>query len=228
MPKAVLFDLDDTLYDTTRQVDTAREDAVEAMISAGLPATKEKALKKLAEVVMEKGSNYPGHFDELLIQLGAGPNPKIVAAGIIAYHKAKIKHLHPYADAIPALLALRKKGMKLAVVTDGVPVKQWEKLIRLGLSDFFDEVVIAPDGEEQKPSPSPFLKAAKNLKIPPADCIVVGDRLDKDIAGGKKAGMKTIRVELGRYGRKKPSKPEETPDKTIARISDIENAIHGI
>jgi putative hydrolase of the HAD superfamily len=221
MAKAFIFDLDNTLYDTRAQVKAARENALRAMISAGLKATEEEAIKALTIVVKDRGPNFSRHFDEMFSVLGVEYNPKVVAAGTIAYHEARTAHLVPYSDTVPTLIALRESGYKVGVVTEGVPVKQWAKLIWLGLGDFFHTVVVASDEKTRKPSPKAYLEAAKNLNLRPSDCVVVGDRLDKDIAGAKKAGMISVQLVRESAAIISPSGSDETPDYLIGKLEDL-------
>jgi len=225
MIKAVLFDLDDTLYDTSRQVDLARKKAVQAMIEAGLKKDPEDALTALAKVVAEKGPNYQRHYDDMLVQLGHQPDPKIIAAGIIAYHEAKRKYLVPYPDAIPTLAKLKGLKIMLGVVTDGVPVKQWEKIIRLGFKDLFDAVVVAEEGRG-KPSPQPYLTAADELRLAPGVCLAVGDRVDRDVVAAKKAGMASAQIVRGRHSTTKPGSEEEMPDYVITTLESIVELVY--
>lgn len=222
---AVLFDLDDTLYDNTLQVSQARRNAVNAMISAGLDGGEVELLTLLDSIVSTYGSNFQGHFNELLISLGKKPDPKVVAAGIIAYHETKKAYLNPHVDALPTLLKLRESGFKIGVVTDGVPVKQWEKLLRLGLGDFFHTVVVAEIPAQQKPNPTPFMKACENLGVKPVDCAFIGDRLDKDILGANLVGMASIRILRGRFKDDKPKIKDETPKYEIKKLSEIINIV---
>jgi len=218
--KAVFFDLDDTLYDTTLQVRSARENAVKAMVSAGLNASEEKALSALQRIVAKEGSNYQHHFDELM-RVFDSRDPKVVAAGIVAYHETKTAYLVPYADTMPTILPLRDMGFKVGVITDGVPVKQWEKLIRLGLKDMFHTVVVAEGKRRQKPSPLPFRKAAKNLGLKPCECLMVGNRVDRDIEGANRAGMATaLLVDAGRQVQKPRDRIQE-PDYIISDLKSI-------
>jgi putative hydrolase of the HAD superfamily len=221
MVKAVLFDLDDTLYDTTLQVAQARKNAVKAMVAAGLKATEDEAEAALKRVVSDKGPNYHRHYDDMLELMGQETDPKVVAAGIVAYHETKRAFLVPYPDTISTLLSLRERDYRIGVVTDGIHIKQWEKLIRLGLADFFHTVVVAGDKMSGKPSPEPFLKAAENLEVEPGECIVVGDRLDRDILGAKKAGMKAVQLARGKHASKKPTSSDEEPDYVITRLNDL-------
>jgi putative hydrolase of the HAD superfamily len=221
MARAVLFDLDDTLYNTTLQVRQARENAVKAMLAAGLDATEDEAFDALVKVVAEKGSNYTRHYDDMLKFLGVEPNSKLIAAGVVAYHEAKRAYLVPYPDTVATLLALRDRKYRIGVVTDGLPVKQWEKMIRLGLSDFFHTVIITDDTLEPKPSSQPFVKAAESLGLNPGDCVFVGDRLDKDIRGANKAGMESVLLVRGRHSSKKPSSEEDEPAWIVTRLADL-------
>ena len=219
MVKAVLFDLDDTLYDNTRQVMISRQNAISAMVSAGLKAGEKQAAEALLRIVSSKGSNFQRHYNELVREFNGADDVKIVAAGVVAYHDCKKQHMVPFKDTVSTLMHLRGSGFQIGVVTDGVPVKQWEKLIRLGLSDLFHTVVIA-EGDEVKPSPKPLLKAACNLKVKSRDCIMVGDRIRKDILGGNRAGMKTAYLYHGQKD-VKPKTAGEEPTYVIHDLKDI-------
>jgi putative hydrolase of the HAD superfamily len=84
--KAIFFDIDDTLYDSTKLTTMARENSIKAMIDSGLQErSEEKLYNLLNEIIKKHGSNYPKHYDRLLDELGHGPDPKIIAAGVVAY-----------------------------------------------------------------------------------------------------------------------------------------------
>lgn len=219
--KAVLFDIDNTLYDSTMQAQAARRNAVDAMIDAGLPGPRERGLSVLNKIVEEYGSNYEGHFNVLVKRLGMSKDTtRVVAAGIVAYHNTKVSMLHPFPDTVPTLLSLRDKGFRLGVVTDGTPVKQWEKLIRLGLQHFFHTVVITDEVGMKKPSVELYKLAARRIGCDTKDCVMVGDRLDSDISGAKRAGMVTVRILQGKYKKQKPTSANR-PDFSIKNISGL-------
>ncbi|OYT52717.1 MAG: haloacid dehalogenase [Candidatus Altiarchaeales archaeon ex4484_2] len=219
--KAVLFDVDDTLYDSTLQVNRARANAVKAMREAGLGVTDNEGLLVLEEIVKEFGSNYPNQFNELLKKLEYEYNPRIIAAGVAAYHSTKTAYLTPFPDTVPTLLKLRDSGFMLGVVTDGISVKQWEKLIRLGLQHFFHTVVISSDVGCEKPREELFHIAAERLSCKKEDMVMVGDRIDRDILGANKAGMLTVRIMKGKYRNQKPENSLEKPDYIIENLHEI-------
>ena len=219
--KSIFFDIDNTLYDSSLQVESARRNAIRAMIEAGLNIDEKTALDSLSSIVKKFGSNYQGHFDELLKEFDYPYDPHVIAAGIVAYHTTKIAYLVPYRDTVPTLIKLKERGYKIGIVTDGIPVKQWEKLIRLGLPHFFQSVFISTEIEKEKPSVDMFNQALKEMKLKPREAMMVGDRVDKDIAGANKAGMITVQILHGKYSKKMPQSKLEEPDYAISTLKDL-------
>ncbi len=190
--KWVFFDIDNTLFDSRRLAETARKNAVKAMIKAGLKANHNSAFKKLMQIVKKYGSNYPGHFDKLVetYKVPKEKRAQIIAAGIVEYHNTKFKLLKPFPKAKETLGKLKKKGCKLGVITNGRAVKQWDKLIRLGLADFFEVVVVSEEAKCKKPQPGIFKIALKRAMCRPQEALMIGDK--KEDAAAKKAGMGII------------------------------------
>jgi len=219
MIKAVLFDIDNVLYNSSHQVEMARRSAVEAMVHAGLGITVEEAFSRLEDIVKKYGSNFSRHYD--LVVGDRKDKSKIIAAGIVAYHNMKRTYLKPYDDTLPTLSRLKTLGYKIGVVTDGLSVKQWEKLIRLGLEDMFDTVIISEDAGTEKPEPKIFQKACTDLGVEPGDCIYVGDRLDTDILGANRVGMVSVRLLRGKYKEQRPTGLQDRPMYETKRLSEV-------
>ncbi len=220
MLKAILFDIDDTLYDSTTLTTMARKNSILAMMDAGLKGNFEELYSRLEGVIKKFGPNYSRHYDELLKELGIAWSAKIIAAGVVAYERTKVGYLKPYPRAVPTLLELRKK-YRLGVVSNGLAVKQWEKLISLGIHHLFDVVATSEEVGVEKPAKEIFLLAVKNLGLKPEECVMVGDRLATDIAGAKSAGLRTIRVRQGKYSQLKPESELQKPDAEINEISEL-------
>lgn len=219
--KAIFFDIDDTLYDSSLQSDFARRNATKAMMEAGLNIAEDEGVKALENTVQKFGSNYEYHFNELLKKFGYESNPRIIAAGIVAYHTTKIAYLVPFPDTIPTLLRLRDSGYKLGIITDGRAIKQWEKLIRLGLQHFFHVVVISEEANRDKSGKGIFELAARRIGCKPVETLMVGDRIDKDISGAKKAGMTAVQILGGKHINQHPKNSYEEPDYVIQNLSDV-------
>ena len=219
--KAVLFDIDDTLFDTTTLAKMARMNAVKAMMESGLLIHDvQRGYRSLLRVVEKYGANYDQHFDKLLEDLGYQQDPKIIAAGIVAYHDTKLAYLKPDADVIPTLIVLRDNGLKIGVVSNGRSVKQWEKIIRLGLQHFFHTVVISEEVGFEKPDVEIFKVALKKLNIKHDEALYVGDTLETDILGANKSGLFSVRL-LKKKQKESLLSRTIRPRVTIRRISDL-------
>ncbi|XRP96782.1 TIGR02253 family HAD-type hydrolase [Methanocaldococcus sp. 16A] len=199
MIKGILFDLDDTLYNSSEFVEIARREAVKSMIDAGLNISFEEAMNILNKIIRDKGSNYGKHFDDLVKAVLGRYDPKIITTGIITYHNVKVALLRPYPHTIKTLIELKAMGLKLGVITDGLTIKQWEKLIRLGIHPFFDDVITSEEFGLGKPHLEFFKYGLSRMGLKPEETIYVGDRVDKDIKPAKELGMITVRILKGKY-----------------------------
>jgi putative hydrolase of the HAD superfamily len=195
--RAVLFDIDDTLYDTSAFAASARRRAVEAMVHAGLQVPVEEAYAELMEVVREFSSNYGRHYDTLLQRLKPrlrpGVHPGIViASGVCAYHAAK-EHLKAFPDALRCLDALSRTSLLRGVVTNGLTVKQAEKLVRLGLENAFSPgaIFVSEELGVAKPHPRIFLTACERLGVAAGEALYVGDDPVRDVDPAHEAGLLT-------------------------------------
>ncbi len=199
MIRAVFFDLDDTLIDTTALAEKARQQAILNMIREGLPFDFDTAYGELLELIKEYGSNFPRHFDYLLRRLEIPYDPKLVAAGVIGYHNTKFTYLNTVRGVRKTLLRLKEMGLKLGIITDGDPIKQWEKILRTEIDDYFDSVVISDFMGVKKPHKKIFEKALSECGVEAEESLMVGDRLYTDIYGAKAVGMTTVWFKYGKH-----------------------------
>lgn len=197
--KAVLFDLDNTLIDFMRMKKLASKAAAKAMVEAGLKTKSKDLAKELFNFYLEYGIESDDAFTKFLEKKVGVVEPRIVAAGVNAYLKEKYLHLEPYPGVVETLKELKKKYLKLAVVTDGLRLKAWMRLNAAGLDKYFDVVVTYEDTGKKKPAKEPFLKACGELNVKPQECLMVGDWPERDIEGAKAIGMKTCLVKYGNF-----------------------------
>lgn len=88
----------------------------------------------------------------------------------------------------------------------GAPGADWRRLEREGLAELFD----------------------REIGVPPAECILVGDRLDRDIAPARARGMATIQFRTGRWRKQRPRNDAETPDAVVTDVAELEAAIRSL
>jgi putative hydrolase of the HAD superfamily len=176
---------------------------MEAIVSVGgLTVSANDLLHELAEVVAEFGSNYDGHYDRMLRRfppsaLGGHPRGILVAAGVVAYHNTKVHEFRAFPGVVEGLRALREEdGLSLGVITEGLEVKQAEKIVRLGIYPYLDPraVVISDSIGISKPNPKLWLRACAAVDVAPEECIFVGDSPSADIAPARAVGMATVRL----------------------------------
>src|SRR6266702_4550040 len=117
--------------------------------------------------------------------------------------------LRPDIDGL--LRWLSGRGIKLGIV-DNQPERVRERLARAGIGDLFDYEGLSSVTSFRKPDPRAFLATAEALGVPPSACIMVGDRIDNDIAPAKMLSMAAIQLRSGRHRRQQPRSPAETTD----------------
>jgi putative hydrolase of the HAD superfamily len=195
--KAVLFDLDNTLVDFVGMKKKATAAAAHAMVLSGLDEDPIALSTELFEFYLGYWIEADDSFEKFLRQKYGTVDIRVLAAGVNAYLKEKYNHLHAYPNVKETLKELKTRGLKLAVVSDGMRLKAWMRLNEAGIDALFDSVVTFDDTGKKKPSSEPFRRAVDDLKVLSGECVFVGDWPERDIAGAKTLGMTTV---LARYG----------------------------
>ncbi|MEM4137786.1 MAG: HAD-IA family hydrolase [Candidatus Anstonellaceae archaeon] len=192
--KAIFFDLDNTLYPTRYYAKLARENAIKNMIRYGLKTTQRESLEELDRIIKKYGSNYQFHFDKLLNKISKNQKhkEKIIAAGIIAYHKTKRK-IKLYKN-VKKVLKILKNKYKLYLVSEGIKKKQWEKIIRLGIEKYFDDFFITA-----KKTKKFYKQLLKKLTLKKENVLMVGDHPIKDWKIPKQLGIRIIKIKNKKY-----------------------------
>lgn len=111
-------------------------------------------------------------------------------------HEAWSSH-YVLADSTHALLeALRARGLKLALVSNTAS-PQWllqPMLERQGIAERVDAIVLSSEVGKRKPHPAIFERALTELDVDASVALFVGDRLEADVLGASRIGMKTIQA----------------------------------
>ena len=197
MIKVAIFDLDNTLTDFMRMKESGVDAAVDAMIDAGLRLPASEIKGKIYEVYENKGIEFQSVFDEVLEEFLGEVDHKVLAAGVVAYRRAKEAALVLYPHVRVTLLELINRGIRLAVVSDAPRKEGWLRLCYLQLHHMFDMVLTFDDTGERKPSPVPFQRVLKHFDITPNQALMVGDWPERDIRGAAQVGINTV---FARYG----------------------------
>jgi putative hydrolase of the HAD superfamily len=223
--KAVLFDVDETLFDRV-----LAQQAVLELIVKQLPLVfsghdPQQVLAAFLESdrvtteVFNSGGPSEGSRDrrsKLFLQL----------LGIDEKYTTKITELYvkdypgvkAHVDgAVPVVEELSRK-FKLGVVSNGFTDVQYRKLEAMGLRDLFSCIVLSEEFGIRKPNPGIFHQAALLLHMQPQECLYVGDSYTNDVIGGKNAGM--LVCWFNRDGQKIPHEKIK-PDYIITKIEEL-------
>ena len=126
---------------------------------------------------------------------------------------------------IPELLQrLVDRGLLLGVVANQ-PARMVERLEREGIAHRFTLHGVSGLTGLRKPDPQAFRTACSALGVAAAEAIMVGDRIDNDIAPAKSLGMAAILFRTGRHRRQRPRSAAEEPDAVVTDVSELEAAI---
>jgi len=226
----VLLDLDGTLHDSSGFWVAASKNAIEAMVASGLKARPAEAFRRLEEIY-SRNPNSSRHYNDLSASFGCGEDPKIISAGVKAFHETKPKKLKPYPDAVRFLGFLEKNRIPFYLVTDGLEIKQWDKLHHLGLARFFGaKTVFCTGAKIRRHEEVPHEKNAAFYRMvldkvgaDASDVVVVGDKEKADIAPPKSLGAVTVKVLRGKYAGEKTA-----ADHAVRSFREVERVINAM
>ena len=117
---------------------------------------------------------------------------EMTALKVYRNHKPQI---HLYDGVKEMLEAIRQKGIRIGIITDGRPEGQRNKLEALGLNDLIDDIIITDElggSQFRKPCDIAFRIMATRWEMNPADIVYVGDNIIKDFQAPHQLGMKTL------------------------------------
>jgi putative hydrolase of the HAD superfamily len=212
--EAVCFDLDDTLYDHLRYAKVGLDevgDYLEAL-------TGQRYHAELYDIYFEDGIT-ENTFD-VLVERHDLP-PELVEEMVEAYHGA-VDPLEPYPDA-EAVLSELAESYRLGCLTDAR--EGHTRLRRLGLYEYFDEVLVTRATGGEKDDRAAFEGLLSELSVPPQAAVAVGDDPRTDFHAPNRLGMTTVRLRRGRFTDVEPTDREAVPDHEIRRLEELPNVL---
>ena len=186
--KAVLFDLDGTLYDRdslVQRVVIQQYDAFQAELS---PVSKDRFTKRVLELDDHGYGDKPELYAAVAKEWGLAPQltDRLVESFWSLYEQGG----ELAEDTRLTLQTLRNRGIKLGVITNGQVSWQQRKLDSLGISSWFDAVLISEAEGVRKPDPEIFCRALARCGVQASEAIFIGDHPDADIGGALRAGLR--------------------------------------
>jgi putative hydrolase of the HAD superfamily len=199
LPKAILFDLDDTLFDH-RRASAIALDAMHAAFAADLP--REDFGQHHAEVLEIFHQRFlAGEFtlDQARVArmraLFAAFGREIdstTADRAAALYRAQHQSNRHLVEGARELLDALAPHCRLGIVTNNSTAEQIEKLRALNIASYFDTIVISEDAGVTKPDPRIFAIALERIGAKPHETVFIGDSIANDIVGATSAGMAAV------------------------------------
>ena len=216
--KAIIFDLDDTLYDCTGSLlEASRKRAAKAMVDAGLPCTEEKAYLMQKELSEKHGPYYPV-FNEISITFNMGH--ELVRSALKAYNSNEVNDIQLFPDVIPTLKKLAQEKYKLFLMSTGIYERQHKKIELLDLKPYFDEIIIN-DQEVGLLMEDCFEAILRKYSLSPQNVVVVGDRVRGELRIAKSKGMVTVQMLHGRFKDETAYDSSNKPDYKIKKFFQL-------
>lgn len=134
-----------------------------------------------------------------------------------APYRGELEILHPEA---PAVLAALSQKYTLGVIANQAKGLK-ERLREWGILPYFTAIASSWEAGALKPDPALFRYALSLAGCAPEEAVMIGDRLDNDIAPAKVLGMKTVWLRQGFGALQTPKGPEYTPDDTVDSLAEL-------
>lgn len=127
----------------------------------------------------------------------------------------------PFSDTIPMLRKLHSMGYKTGLITNGSHALQYSKLKLLALEEHFDEIITTGDYGIHKPDKEIFYIMSEKFVFSPDEMVYVGDNPVNDIKGARDAGWKTIWMNSTGYWDEKIKRA----DREVSSVGEVIDAV---
>ena len=234
MIKAVLFDLDDTLYEYEPVHQKALGEVYKVFNKKIRKISKErfKRLFNLSkiEIKQELSGTASSHnrilyFQRLIEKTHNTVNPEITLNLYNTYWNSFLRNMKLRGDVIFTLKKLKRDGFKIVIVSDLTTNIQLRKIHKLKITPYVDYLVTSEEAGSEKPHPIMFLLPLKKLNMLPQEIIFVGDNKGKDITGANAVGMETILISNKVKKQSQDRQDYSKPHFHIKNISEVLNII---
>jgi len=215
--RAVLFDLDNTLADRRAAFAVYTERLIDAFIEVGGGMER----REIAETIRLADRNGYRQKSELyaeLLQSLPFRDSSVTVEDLLTFWFAEFPGCTIAMDgAAEVLAALRGRGMKLGIVTNGSGASQRGKIDRAGFRRLVDDVIVSDEVRMKKPERGIFELALQRLGVTAGEAVFVGDHPVNDVRGAAEAGMRAVWL----AGFMKPAAEGPLPERSIRKLSEL-------
>jgi putative hydrolase of the HAD superfamily len=232
-PRAILFDLDETIIDFGGNIDEAWREACEdaadrvRTLDAGVLYDEISATRDWFWADEDRHRKWRQDMRAAsaeiarlaLAGLGHEADPQLARQIADHYRDLRDASYALYPGAVETLIRKRAEGCQLAMVTNGSSAAQREKIERFDLARHFEHIQIEGEHDYGKPDPRAYADTLQALGVAPAEAWFVGDHLEWDVIAPKRLGMFAVWVNPD--GDQLPSDLQVAPDLVIRCIREL-------
>lgn len=197
MIKAVIFDIDNTLYDYDKINETGVDAfGLYASKTFGMSPEEAKELSnKCIDLVADRtGRNLAAQHSRVLRyqcfleQIGSTDYWKAIEMHHV-YWDAVLEAMEPEPGLLDLIRRIKKRGMKLGIGSNMTAYVQFQKLEKLGVMPYVDFIVVSEEAGAEKPARRFFELCLQKAGCKPEECVFIGDNLEHDVRGAARCGM---------------------------------------
>ena len=205
--KAVLVDLDNTLYEYEK-CNNAGLDAIFSSLSSIFNKPKEtiketfhESRRKVKLQLKDTASSHSRflYFQKMIESLKGRTDIELTQKIHSLFWDAYLNEMKLFDGLIDFFKQLKEMGIKIAIVSNLTADIQFRKLGKLGIDNYVDFVVTSEEAGQDKPANPIYLLALEKLGLQKDEAIFIGDELETDIQGAKELGLKYIHVNNGDF-----------------------------
>jgi putative hydrolase of the HAD superfamily len=192
--KAIVFDLDNTLMNRKKTLEAFSRQFIDRYFPETTDPERDKIMEMIRIADRDGYVDKKELFQELLEILPWETKPELDE--LLSYWFGRFPECaEPMSGLYQILDELKKRQVKLGLITNGLISVQNTKIDRLNIRHYFDVIIISDELKIIKPDIRIFQHALQRLEVAPCDAIYVGDHPGNDVDGARNAGMCSVWLE---------------------------------
>jgi putative hydrolase of the HAD superfamily len=237
LPKAILFDLDDTLISAYNRPDRAWHliahefipdlhpcapaEVAEAITisAAAFWADAERHRVGRLQLLDARATIIAEAFEALAAAGRMPPGSTVIQKMAMRYNSLRDEQMHLFDGAHHVVDTFRAKGVRLALITNGAAIPQRAKVTRFDLTHRFHHIQIEGEHGFGKPEERAYRHALSALGVEASETWMVGDNLEWEVIAPQRLGIHAIWHDV--TGEGLPADSLAVPDRVIRSLPEL-------